>query len=251
MENETKRCPHCGAEIHAKAKKCRYCLKWIEEPSNYKTEKPSPQTSQESPNTYARKHISFMEVHNATYAMALKNSFWLIKTFLLYSLTAWIPYINIGTTIAIYNIPIALAHNTKHSSKSIFDKKYRKYLGEYISLWGNMILVFLVSLPFGTIPFIILYYGWSFAPLLLVDKELNPSEAMMQSTKITFGHKLQMWLMDSVITLEIFIAGAILFYITHNIEKTLSILIIIVLVLFFFALNISMTAVYYKKLTLE
>lgn len=30
MENETKICPHCGREILAIAKKCRYCKEWIE-----------------------------------------------------------------------------------------------------------------------------------------------------------------------------------------------------------------------------
>lgn len=32
MGNDTTVCPHCGAEIMATAKKCRFCGKWLEEP---------------------------------------------------------------------------------------------------------------------------------------------------------------------------------------------------------------------------
>ncbi len=29
MEQETKKCPYCGAEILAVAKKCKYCGEWL------------------------------------------------------------------------------------------------------------------------------------------------------------------------------------------------------------------------------
>lgn len=31
MESDTKQCPHCGKEIKAAAKKCRYCGEWLDE----------------------------------------------------------------------------------------------------------------------------------------------------------------------------------------------------------------------------
>ncbi len=31
MEQYTKKCPHCGQEIKSKAKKCRFCGKWLSE----------------------------------------------------------------------------------------------------------------------------------------------------------------------------------------------------------------------------
>ena len=73
--------------------------------------------------------------------MTCKNIGWLLLTVLLYSATCWIPYINIGTTIAMMNLPSALARGQKFSPLYLFEAKYRKYMGEYLTMFGNYILM--------------------------------------------------------------------------------------------------------------
>jgi hypothetical protein len=59
MDKETKICPHCGKEILAIAKKCKYCKQWIEQPATDEapatdsvpatTEEVAPQPNNETP----------------------------------------------------------------------------------------------------------------------------------------------------------------------------------------------------------
>ena len=58
---------------------------------------------------------------------------------ILWLLTFWIPYLNVGTTIALNTMPIALADNEAPEGPTyIFKDKYRKYMGEYFVLMGLM-----------------------------------------------------------------------------------------------------------------
>jgi hypothetical protein len=49
MDKETKICPHCGEEILAIAKKCKYCKQWIEQPATDENPaaNPAPATAEE------------------------------------------------------------------------------------------------------------------------------------------------------------------------------------------------------------
>lgn len=58
--------------------------------------------------------------------IGLKNLPSLIGVALLYILTIWIPYINVGTTIAMQSIPGKLASGKVISPLFIFDEKYRR-----------------------------------------------------------------------------------------------------------------------------
>lgn len=250
MEN-LKTCPYCGQEIKTAALKCRHCGKWLNESSQPE----QPQSAPQSINAVADKLkqndyfsftsgglITLKEALVEPFVMTCKNIGWLLLTVLLYAVTSWIPYINIGTTIAMMNLPSALARGQKFSPLYLFEAKYRKYMGEYLTMFGNYILVALASIPFMGIPFLITIYGWSFAPLLLIDKEVNTSEAFTLSTKMTYGYKLKMWLSAFIIEFALIVAVLITMF-TGFIP--------VLLVLFFMMLSPAMTAVFYKHLVIE
>ena len=65
--------------------------------------------------------------------IGIKNSLSLLGATLLWLITFWIPYLNVGTTIAINTIPIELSKGKVISPTFIFDAKYRRYMGEYFN----------------------------------------------------------------------------------------------------------------------
>ena len=71
--------------------------------------------------------ITVMGVIQEGIGVGLKNSLSLLGAIVLWILTIWIPYINVGTTIAIYTIPVALSKGKVISPTFIFDAKYRQY----------------------------------------------------------------------------------------------------------------------------
>lgn len=47
MEQETKKCPHCGEEIMATAKKCKHCGEWLDSVSSATDENNEPENVNE------------------------------------------------------------------------------------------------------------------------------------------------------------------------------------------------------------
>ena len=145
--------------------------------------------------------------------VGLKNFFSIFLAYILWVLTIWIPYINVGTTIGIINLPIDLSksNGAMISPTAIFDAKYRKYMGEFFSLSGLMSISLFPAFLFMIVPAIIISYGWSQAYFLMFDKELSPSESMLQSTKITYGYKSTLFWTDLIIgILSSFAAGIVI-----------------------------------------
>ena len=121
---------------------------------------------------------------------------------ILYLLTIWIPYLNVGTTIAMASVPLAMSKGKVISPLFIFEAKYRKYMGEYFALQGLMMLSILPALLFMVIPGIVIAIGWSLALFILIDKEVSPSEAMILSNKATQGYK---WTIFGIFFLSFFV----------------------------------------------
>ena len=60
----------------------------------------------------------------------------IIAAVALWLITIWIPYLNIGTTIAITLLPTQLAKGEIINPLGIFDAKYRRYWVNSSSPWG-------------------------------------------------------------------------------------------------------------------
>lgn len=178
------------------------------------------------------------------FTLGLKNIASLIGAVLLWIITIWIPYINVGTTIAIYSIPIELSKGHVISPLFIFDAKYRQYMGEFFTLIGLMMLSLIPAALFMLIPAYIIGIGWSLAIYILLDKGASPSDALIQSNKATYGYKWTIFFVNFVLT----VAFLILAYIFSLLGKFGSFLIFI-LFLLYYPVILGCTAVIYKRLT--
>lgn len=86
------------------------------------------------------KKLDFAETLKDSIEIGVKNAPSIVVAVILWLVTIWIPYINIGTTIAIKLLPVELAKGNVINPLSIFDSKYRRYMGEFLITWGLMLI---------------------------------------------------------------------------------------------------------------
>lgn len=122
--------------------------------------------------------------------IGMKNIVPIIVNALLWVLTIWIPYLNIGTTIGLLvGIVSKASKGESISMTEIFNPKYRKYMGEFFLTNGLVAMGVSVGFLMFIIPGIVISIAWSLSLLLAVDKEINPVEAISKSNKLTYGYK--------------------------------------------------------------
>ena len=138
-------------------------------------------------------------------SLGLRNSLSIIGAYLLYILTIWVPYINVGTTIAIVSLPVSISKGRVISPLEIFYSKYRKNMGTFFLLLFFMFFGYIFSILFLVIPFIILSLSWSQAIFLLVDKGINPMQALNESNKITYNYKIKIFLIQLILSIAYFL----------------------------------------------
>ena len=123
-------------------------------------------------------------------AIGAKNTGSILVNTLLWVLTVWIPYLNVGTTIGLtVGIVTKAAKGEAIPMTEIFDSRYRKYLGEYFLTSGLIWIGVSVGTVFLVIPGIVIGLAWSLAIVLVVDKGKNPTEALTLSNDCTYGYK--------------------------------------------------------------
>ena len=182
--------------------------------------------------------------------IGLKNFLSLVGVAILYSLTVWIPYLNVGTTIALISLPAAMSRGEVISPTEIFAAKYRKNMGNFFLLCVFYFMAVVIGILFGVIPGIVLGYAWFIAFLLLVDKEMEPLQALAESNQRTYGKKMTIFLaflvLGVVYAIALWLVGSILYYIvTPLIESFIS----LALTLLYFPIQIGCQAVVYRELT--
>ena len=72
-----------------------------------------------------QKKITVTGVLSEGIGLGIKNAVSMLGATVLWLLTIWIPYLNVGTTIAMATIPIELSKGKVISPLFIFDGKYR------------------------------------------------------------------------------------------------------------------------------
>ncbi|MCL1908514.1 MAG: hypothetical protein FWG12_03990 [Holophagaceae bacterium] len=182
-------------------------------------------------------------------AIGTKNIGPILVNVFLWILTIWIPYLNVGTTIGLTTGIVAKASKGEFIPMTeIFDPSYRKYMGEYFTTIGLMMMGIQVALLLFIIPGIVIGLAWSLAPLLVIEKGKNPTEALLLSNNCTYGYK---WRMFGICFLA-FVAFAILSSILTAIFKnsfSLFMLSQLALYGFLFFVLIGLQASFYKQLT--
>lgn len=163
------------------------------------------------------KKLDFAETLKDSIEIGVKNAPSIVVAVILWLVTIWIPYINIGTTIAIKLLPVELAKGNVINPLSIFDSKYRRYMGEFLITWGLMLIPIYIATLFLVVPGIVLSLSWTLSFYFLLDKGKNPIEAIKASNDATYGSKWTMFfvilvfsiIMGIVYGIFLFVCGAI------------------------------------------
>ncbi len=206
-----------------------------------------------SPNPVSQRVLTVGGLISDGINVGMVNFFSIFLAYLLWGLTIWIPYLNVGTTIGIINLPIDLSKTNGRviSPTSIFDAKYRKYMGEFFSLTGLMSISLFPAFMFMIVPGIIISYGWSQAYYLMFDKETSPSDAMLQSTKITYGYKSTLFWTDVVLGVAFSVILGLVAWIFGSLIGSGILTMIFVLILYaaFAVVKVGCAAVAYRALS--
>lgn len=78
--------------------------------------------------------LQFVPSLKDAFAIGVKNLVPIVLSVLLWLVTVWIPYVNVGTTIALATLPVKLSKGEMISPMFIFDSEYRHCMGEYFIL---------------------------------------------------------------------------------------------------------------------
>lgn len=151
------------------------------------------------------KKLDFGQLLSNAVSLGLKNFPSLLGCLILWLLTLWIPYVNVGTTIAIITLPAAISKGKIISPLEIFDKKYYKFMGEFFLVSGLRSLIIFPAMLFLIVPGIVLSIAYSLSTLLVVDKGKGASEALKLSNNLTYGNKMVIFLAQLVLIVCFFI----------------------------------------------
>ena len=153
--------------------------------------------------------INVMDTIKDGLQLALKNVMSLILLVILYVLTVWIPYLNVGTTVGLYKAVIAMSRGEVVDPVSIFDKENFKFFGNMFLLLGFQSMGIAAATAFMFIPGIILSLAWGFAMYLLIDKGTSPLKSLTASYDITLGEKWRIFGINLLVGLIIGLVSGI------------------------------------------
>ncbi len=196
-----------------------------------------------------KKTLDFGQTLQDAFVVGVKNAPSVFAAFLLWLVTIWIPYINVGTTIALALLPVELAKGGVYNPLDIFDSKWRRYMGEFFMTAGLQIFPLLISFLFLYIPGIVLSIAWSLSFYFLIEKDKNPVQAIKASNDATYGSKWMIFLASLVIGLFLMVVwGILLGCCTLVGSQALSIIVLILCVILAFAVGTAASASIWNQL---
>ena len=190
------------------------------------------------------KKLDIKEVLTEGVGIGIKNIVSLVLATILYVVTVWIPYLNVGTTIAMMSIPVELSKGNIINPLFIFDAKFRKNMGEFFILVGLQAMAMVPAFLMGIIPGIVLSYAWALAIYLFIDKDLHALDALRKSNELTYGNKWRMFFIGLILGIALSIVTAI-FGLIPYVGAVLNVIVIIL----YYPIQLGCNAVIYKQLT--
>jgi len=182
----------------------------------------------------------------------LANVLPLFVNALLWAVTIWIPYLNVGTTIGLMTGVLGkMAAGEPLSMTEVFNPAYRKYMGQYFLVSAFVGMGVLAGFAFVIIPGIVISISWMFAPILVVNKGLSPMDAIQKSTEMVDGNHLAIFLSQLVIGVILSVALGILGGLSDGLPSLMFIwaILYIAIIVIGMAIFLTTTAYIYSKLS--
>jgi len=146
----------------------------------------------------ATEKLDIMQTIKDGVRYGLKNFFPLLLMVILYAVTVWIPYLNVGTTIGLYKAVIGIGRGETIDPISIFSKENFKNLSGFFLLLGLLYMGITVACFFMFIPGMVMSIAWGFAVYFFIDKKVSPLKSLQLSYDSTFGNKWRIFLLGLV-----------------------------------------------------
>lgn len=156
------------------------------------------------------KKLEVMPTLTEAVGLGIKNVLPLLCTVVLYIITVWIPWLNVGTTVGLYRVVIDLGKGKTINPMSLFDKKNFDNIGNFFLLQGLLSIGISAALMFMFIPGIIMGIAWGYAIYILIDKKVRPIKALALSDKATYGEKWTIFLIDFIVAFVISLVASLL-----------------------------------------
>ncbi len=158
--------------------------------------------------------------------IGLRNAASLLGAVVLWALTVWIPYLNVGTTIGLVGIVAKMGRGEVVSPTEIFDRANRQRMGEFFLVMAFVQLGVGIGTLFMLVPGIVIAIAWGLAPLLVLDKGVNPIDAIEQSNQLTYGKKGTIFWASLLLGLGLYIILIALVFILTKVHAMLGMLVL-------------------------
>ena len=96
--------------------------------------------------------LTFSDGFSTSFNRAMSQFWSVLGAIILWIITIWIPYINVGTTIGLIRLQIKLGRGEKISAGDIFDAENRIPMGKMFLLWSFMTTGIIIGTIFFIIP---------------------------------------------------------------------------------------------------
>lgn len=182
-------------------------------------------------------------------SIGIKNFPALLVNALLWILTFWIPYLNVGTTIGLIGLVPRMSKKEENLSfTEIFNPAYRKSMGEFFILYALFSMAVFAGFIFMIAPGYVIAIAFGQAFFLLVDKGLNPMQALNKSNQITYGKKWSIFLAYLLFGIVFWIALLIVSWIGSVIHEMVGAFLVFVLIIFVNPILLGISAYIYGEL---